>query len=240
MSTRALLIGLATTALLAGCAPWRDGRESGEGEPGHREREHVAVAARGDRDAAALVVVGGATTVTVRAVDLGADLFRISTPPDSRLAPEVVESGGRYELHLAETGKTGPAAVELLLDQQVRWGLRFSGGSTETLVDLGAGRVSALDFSAGSSRIEAVLPEPDGAVTVRMGGGASTFLVRVPQAVPVRVSAGGGAATVTVDGVRRSGVAGGTVFTPPGWADATDRYDVDAVAGVSALTVARG
>ncbi|GAA1641952.1 hypothetical protein [Catellatospora bangladeshensis] len=237
MSTRTILIGLAATALLAGCAPWRDGREADGGEPGHRE--HVAVAARGDRDAAALAVVGGATTVTVRAVDLGADLFRISTPPDSRLAPEVVESGGRFELHLAETGSTGPAAVEVLLDQRVRWDLRLSGGSTETLVDLGAGRLSALDFAAGSSRIEAVLPEPDGAVTVRMGGGANTFLVRVPQAVPVRVSAGGGAATVTVDGVRRSGIAGGTVFTPPGWADAADRYDVDATAGVSTLTVDR-
>ncbi|MFC7760502.1 hypothetical protein ACFQY4_22570 [Catellatospora bangladeshensis] len=44
---------------------------------------------------------------------------------------------------------------------------------------------------------------------------------------------------MTVDGVRRSGIAGGTVFTPPGWADAADRYDVDATAGVSTLTVDR-
>lgn len=152
MRTCTILIGLTAAALLGGCAPWQDGRDTGDGTPGDREREHVAVAARGDRDAAALTVVSGATTVTVRAVDLGTDLFRISTPPDSRLAPEVVESGGRYELHLAETGGTGPAAVEVLLDQRVRWDLRLSGGSTETPVDLGAGRLSALDFAAVDRR----------------------------------------------------------------------------------------
>ncbi|MEV4413185.1 hypothetical protein [Catellatospora sp. NPDC049609] len=237
MRTRPLLIGLTALTLLAGCAPWHGDRDPDHGE--RAERGHLATAARGDRDAAALVVVSGATTVTVRAVDLGEDLFRISTPEHSRLVPDVVESGGRYELHLDETGDTGPAAVEVLLDQRVRWDLRFSGGSTETLVDLGAGRVSALDFAAGSSRIEAILPQPDGAVTVRMAGGANTFLVGVPQQVPVRVTAGGGAATVTVDGVRRSGIAGGTVFAPPGWDTAEHRYDIDAAAGVSTLTVNR-
>jgi hypothetical protein len=43
----------------------------------------------------------------------------------------------------------------------------------------------------------------------------------------------------TVDGQSLTGVAGGTVVTPPGWATATARFDVDATAGVSSLTVSR-
>jgi hypothetical protein len=56
----------------------------------------------------------------------------------------------------------------------------------------------------------------------------------------VRVAAGGGAGAVTVDGDKHSGVAGGTRWTPAGWESSVDRYDVDATAGVSAVTVERG
>lgn len=237
MRARTVLAGLTLTLLASGCAPWHDdGRDRGRDGQG---RAHVVSAARGDLDAAALTVVSGATTLTVRAADLGDDLYRISTPDHSGIAPDVVESGGRYQLHLQGTGENGPAAVEVLLDQRVRWDLRFSGGANETLVDLGGGRVAGLDFTAGSARIEAILPRPEGPVTVRMAGGSSDFVVRAPDGVPVRVTAGGGAANVTVDGARRTGIAGGTVFAPADWDGAADRYDVDAVAGVSSLTVAR-
>ncbi|WP_184835192.1 hypothetical protein [Allocatelliglobosispora scoriae] len=225
---------MAFVLLAAGCSDHRDTTD-----PRDPDRVHVAAAQRGDRDAAKLTLVSGATTVTARAEDLGDDLYRISTPDNSQLTPDVVESGDRYEVHLTSTGNSGPAAVEILLNRDVRWDLRFAGGATETLVDMGAGHLSAVDFSAGSSRIETILPKPDGAVTVRMAGGASEFLVKAPQGIPVRVTAGGGAGSVTVDGVRRSGVAGGTVIAPAGWPESDPRYDVDAVAGVSSLTVSR-
>ncbi|WP_144127292.1 hypothetical protein [Catellatospora sichuanensis] len=237
MRTPTVLAGLTLTLLATGCAPWHDD-DPERGRDG-LVRAHVVSAARGDRDGAALTVVSGATTVTVHAADLGGDLYRISTPDHSGIAPDVVESGGRHQLHLRGTGENGAGAVEILLDQRVRWDLRFSGGATETLVDLGGGRVAGLDFTAGSNRIEAILPRPEGPVTVRMAGGASDFTVRAPDGVPVRVTAGGGAANVTVDDSRRSGIAGGTVFAPAGWDSAADRYDIDAVAGVSSLTVTR-
>ncbi|GIG11671.1 hypothetical protein Cme02nite_00030 [Catellatospora methionotrophica] len=238
MRARTVLAGLTLTLLATGCAPWHDDDGPEHGRDGLGQT-HLVSAARGDRDAASLTVVSGATTLAVRAADLGDDLYRISTPDNSGIAPDVVESGGRFQLHLRSTGDNGPAAVEILLDRRVRWDLRFSGGANETLVDLGGGRVAGLDFTAGSSRIETILPKPEGPVTVRMAGGASELLVRAPEGIPVRVTAGGGAANVTVDGNRRSGIAGGTVFAPPGWDSAADRYDVDAVAGVSTLTVTR-
>jgi hypothetical protein len=36
-----------------------------------------------------------------------------------------------------------------------------------------------------------------------------------------------------------TGVAGGTVLTPPGWTEATSRFDIDATSGFSRLTVTR-
>jgi hypothetical protein len=72
-----------------------------------------------------------------------------------------------------------------------------------------------------------------------MSGGASEFLVHAPAGVPVRVRLGGGAGSVTVDGANRSGVPGGDVIVPAGWAGDPDRYDVDATAGVSSLVLDR-
>jgi subtilase family serine protease len=53
------------------------------------------------------------------------------------------------------------------------------------------------------------------------------------------VIAGGGAGYLTVDGRSLTGVAGGTVLATPGWATARSRFDIDATAGVSRLTVIR-
>jgi hypothetical protein len=36
-----------------------------------------------------------------------------------------------------------------------------------------------------------------------------------------------------------TGIAGGTVLTPPGWAAAMSRFDIDAISGFSRLTVSR-
>jgi hypothetical protein len=50
---------------------------------------------------------------------------------------------------------------------------------------------------------------------------------------------GGGASFVSVDDQNLTGIAGGTVLTPPGWATATSRFDIDATSGFSRLTVSR-
>jgi hypothetical protein len=54
----------------------------------------------------------------------------------------------------------------------------------------------------------------------------------------VRVRVGRGAGQVTLNGRNHAGVAAGQTFTPAAWGAAVDRVDVDAAAGLSALTVA--
>ena len=250
MSIRKVGLGLAVL-MFALTACDRGGRDHadgfGEQSPGISQdgdrrdgrREHRIAAPRGDLKEAELAVVSGATTVTTRAEDLGDDLYRVSTPDDSRLAPSMVGASGRLQLHLDDTGLDGPAAVQILLSDKVRWKLRYSGGANDTAVDLRHGRLAGLDFSTGSSRIEVALPKPEETVTVRMAGGASEFLLHAPAGVATRVTIGSGAGTVTVDGARRTGIIGGTVLAEPAWAGAKDRYDIDATAGVSTLTLDR-
>jgi hypothetical protein len=131
------------------------------------------------------------------------------------------------------------ARIEIRLNSRVRWTLRLAGGADAANIDMSAGELAGVEFAAGVSQIRLSLPMPDGTVVVRMLAGASEFDLTAPPGVPARVRLGSGAGSVTVDGSTRTGVAQGTVLAPPSWESASDRYDIDAIAGVSRLTLAR-
>jgi hypothetical protein len=66
----------------------------------------------------------------------------------------------------------------------------------------------------------------------------SQFLISLPGGVPTQVTVGGGASYVSGVGSQDlTGIAGGTVLTPPGWATAPSRLDIDATSGFSRLTI---
>jgi hypothetical protein len=200
----------------------------------------VVTGALGGRQQAELDLVSGATTVVVRSADLGDELFRTSTPVGAKVAPAADVAGDTVRLSLRDVaGGQGAAEIDVQLNAGVRWRINLDGGATEETVDLGGGHLDALDFGAGSSRIEAVLPDPRGTVPVRMAGGASTFDLHLPAGIPAQVLLSGGAGQATIDGAVHTGIAGGTVYTPSDWGSATNRYTVDNSAGVSALTLDR-
>ncbi|MEH1130542.1 hypothetical protein [Micromonospora sp. CPCC 206061] len=197
----------------------------------------VLSAPRGDRDSATFELVSGATVVVVRSVDLGGDLYRISAShPDSPRRPEVAD--GDDVVRLALPG--GTHSVDVRLNAAVTWHVRIAAGAADQRLDLDAGPVSGVDLAGGANAIDLALPPATGTLPVRVTGGAGQVSVRTAGAAPSRVRVGSGAAQVTVDGRGHTGVAGGTVFEPPEWAAARDRYDLDVAAGVSTLTVARG
>jgi hypothetical protein len=200
-----------------------------------QQRAHEATAAL-DTGAATVDVVSGATTVAVRSADLGPDRIRVVTPDDAAVAPVLDATGDTVTVALRGTGQPGPASVTVLLDRRVRWQVRLSGGATDELLDLRDARLTGVDLAAGATRIELRLPAPDRAVPIRMTGGASELAVHVPAGVATGVRVGGGAGSTEVDGTRRTGLAGGTVLST---ATDPDRYDVDAVAGVSTLVLDR-
>ncbi|UQU62117.1 hypothetical protein COUCH_24095 [Couchioplanes caeruleus] len=204
------------------------------GPPAAAAAAHTVTGALGGRTAAAFDLVDGARTITLRTADLGNTLYRVSTPAGSAVSPRADESDGRIRLRL-----DGDAdAVDVALSTRVRWDLRVGGGADSSTIDLTGGRVGGVDLSGGASRIMLTLPRPDGTLTVRMSGGVSLFDVRTAGAAPVRVQVGRGAGSVMLGGRTHRGVAAGQTFTTRSWTDTADRVDVQAVAGLAALTVA--
>lgn len=230
-------LGVAVALLAAGCDGGGGGQLPGLGPvtPSPTAVPHQAAAGLSG-DVGTVDLVSGATTVAVRTADLGPDRVRATTPEGAGVAPVLDAQGDTVTVHLVPTGLPGPGAVTVLLDPRVRWQVRMSGGAVSQRLDLRGARLSGVDLVAGATRIELDLPVPDRTVPVRMEGGATEFTVHVPAGVATGVRVGGGAASTDVDGVRRTGLAGGTVLST---STASDRYDVDATAGVSTLVLDR-
>jgi hypothetical protein len=199
---------------------------------------HVATASRGFAHSAELDVVSGATTLTVTAANLGGTLLRAATPANSNVRPDLVTgTNGTAQLYLDATGQGGPAAVEVQLNSAVTWRLLFAGGTSQTSVSLSNATLASTDFAAGSNLVSMMLPRPHGTVTIEVAGGASQVSLILPPHVPAQLRLDGGASTATLLGQTHTGIAGGTVLTSPGWAQATARYLIDATSGVSAIAV---
>ncbi len=175
--------------------------------------------------------------VTVSAAVMPGRLIRVSTPANSGVRPQLVRQEGGVQLFLDNTGQSGPAAVWIQLSSAVAWHLQFSGGAAQTVLDLGHGNVSSVDFTAGSSLIRMTLPPPHGTTLITLAGGASQVSLTVPHGVPARLRLYGGASTATLAGQTHVGLSGGTILAVPGWAAAANRYDIDAPAGVSQISV---
>jgi hypothetical protein len=119
------------------------------------------------------------------------------------------------------------------------WSLDFAAGTQRTDADLRGGRVGGIAVTAGSDILNVSLPRPSGTLPFLLAGGVSQFLISLPGGVPARVTVGGGASYVSMGNQQLTGIAGGTVLTPPGWDTATSRFDIDATSGFSRLTVSR-
>jgi hypothetical protein len=185
-------------------------------------------------------LASGVTAVTVRTADIGDDLYRAVTPEDSGFVPVVTVEGAQVRLRLARTGDgDGRASVAVELNARVRWKVSMLAGAETAAVDMRSASLAGVDIVGGVSRVEMWLPKPQGVVAIRMSGGAHDFVIHAPARVPVRVRLARGAADVTIDGARRSGVASGKQFAPPRWEQAPDRYDVAAIAGLAVLTLDR-
>lgn len=231
--------GVLACCAVAGCTPWTVHESFDHRTDQPLAERNIVSGGRVGGDRAELDVVSGATTVTVASADLHGSLYRVSTPDNAAVAPTATQDGGIISVGLTSTGRSGPATLRILVSSGVDWRIRLDGGATEESVDLSHARLAELDFGAGASHIDAVLPRPHGTVPVTMSGGASSFQLHLPDGVPVRVRFTGGASSATVDGTVHQGIAGGTTIDGADWSGAADRYEIDNTAGVSDLTLDR-
>ncbi len=207
---------------------------------------HAVSMSRGDLTRAALKVTAGTPFLDVSMGKLGGTLLRVSTPDDAPVRP-VLSGSGLIVLSLAGASAPHGSAssggsgyvVKVVLNSAVTWSLDLAGGTQRTEADLRGGKVAGVAVTAGSAELDVSLPRPAGTVPFLLAGGVSLFRLSLPGDVPAQVTVGGGASFVSVDDQNLTGIAGGTVLTPPGWATATSRFDIDATSGFSRLTVSR-
>ena len=204
---------------------------------------HTATLAADERPNASLDVLTGTAALKIGVADFGVSgaLLRVSTPasgPAPRLW-EVSANGATRQGPgtIVDLSASGASAVTVTLNAAVRWRLVLAGGTTRTTADLRGGQVTGIAFRAGSDVISLALPQPHGNVPVQLAGGASQLLLSLPAGVPVRMTAAGGAGEVSLEGQDHSGVAGGSVFTTPGWAPGAAGLDIAALAGAGRIAV---
>jgi hypothetical protein len=205
---------------------------------------HVVSMSTAGRTSAALKITAGTPVLEVSVGKLGGTLLRVSTPDDAPVRP-VLSGSGLIVLALAGAGPApghgqgSGYAVKVVLNSAVTWSLDLAGGTQRTEADLRGGKVGGIAVMAGSDILDVSLPKPAGTLPFLLAGGTSQFLLSLPGGVPAQVTVGGGASIVSVDDQNLTGVAGGTVLTPPGWATATSRFYIDTISGFSRLTVSR-
>ena len=225
---------LATALLVTACTTQETVRSAPPGE-GEVANERVVAGSLHARSGAFVIVRGAASRVVVRLAEIPGLLYRISTPADSGLAPQVTGGEGRVRLGLRPTGDDGPDTVTILLNRRVRWDIRLPSGAGEQRLDLTGGRVARVDLGS-SGLVDVSLPRPVGTVVVRLTGGIgdATFA----GSGPMRFALRDGARTVRTPWVAADGLPPGTVLVQPGWLDTPDRYAVYAGTGLDRLTVA--
>jgi hypothetical protein len=225
-----------------------DRLSDGDDDDRPRAADRTASGPLEGREQASLVLLDGAATVRVQATDLGDRLYRVATPEGGEQVPVVTVDGDEVRLELADTDGTdgtgdtdgnGASAVDVELSSAVRWHVRILGGVTDLVVNLAQAQASGVELGGGAASVDLTLPPPEGTMPVRMTGGVGQWSVHQVGDAPVRVRVGGGAGSVTIDGVQEGGIAGGTVFAPPEWDGAADRVDIDAVAGMSVFDLDR-
>lgn len=229
------------TVLLAACSPPPPAPRSAP--PRTPAAPHTASLAAGGRSRATLDVVTGTALLTIGVADFdpGGPLLRASTPagdpPPLLRETDADGTSPAGQDPLVTLSARNASAVTVTLNAAVSWQLDLAGGTSRTVADLRGGQVTGISLTAGADVIDLVLPRPHGRVPVQLGAGASQFLLSLPGGVPVRVTAASGAGEVSLEGQDHSGVAGGSVFTTPGWAPGATGLDIDALAGAGRIAV---
>jgi hypothetical protein len=207
-------------------------------QAGHPQAHTVSAPVDG-RSAATLAVVNGVGHLTVHSGDIGGDLYRISTPAGSGQVPTVAQRDGEFQLGFTAVGgaTATPSSVDVIVNPTVTWRLLIANGAQTASLDLRGTALSELDLASGVSTVEAWLPEPHGTLIVRETGGVDRLTLHRAARTPVRLTAAGGAGSVSIDAVQHTGVAAGDRFTLDGWTGSTDRLDIDAVGGVAQVRI---
>ncbi len=195
------------------------------------------VAPLGPRAAARVIAETSASRLAFGGASAAGDLVKatFSGPlPDVRAASGVVTIRYRRSA-LAAFASRG---ATIALSGGIPWTIELQGG----LTDLGGSRaaipLSRLDVEDGVNHVNLDLPAPTGTVAVRIGGAASSVRLRRPAGAAVGLRVAGGVSHLRLDGTKHEQIGGDRRFTSPGYAGATDRYEIEILGGASDVRIA--
>ena len=137
------------------------------------------------------------------------------------------------------TGNHPERPAEVALNAGIPWDVEVRGSASRLLADLSGLRLGSLSVDGGASRLEVVLPDPSGAVTVAILGGASNVAIRRPEGVSARLRVEGGVTNLTFDDRRIGATGGELVLRSRGYEDAVDRYDIAVTGGANNMSIER-
>jgi hypothetical protein len=135
------------------------------------------------------------------------------------------------------TGNHPERPAEIALNAGIPWDVDVRGGASKLLADLSGLRLGSLKVDGGASRLEVVLPDPSGAVSVVILGGASNVAIRRPEGVSARLRVEGGVTNLTFDDRRIGATGGELVLQSRGYEVAVDRYDVAVTGGANNMSI---
>ena len=125
---------------------------------------------------------------------------------------------------------------EIALNSAIPWAIELRGGISQWTADLRSVRLESFDLRGGASKIELLLPKPEGVVPIRVAGGMSRVSIERPVGVAAGLEVRGGVSEVTVDGEVFKG-RGQISLQTPGAASAADRYEIEVNGGANKISI---
>ena len=196
----------------------------------------------GGLTAATLDLNYSGATVDIQAGSLGDSLYQArvdypgsDSPPTFSLDHEsgtlqIKQSSGIASLNLFGASRRH---VVVTLTDRIPWSITISSGTTNAHLDLRRLPLAKIDISGGISRMDAQLPSPKGTVVINISGGVSNLTLRAPAGTQWQVAASGGVSGLHVNGSSYAAIGGDFQRQSPGYASASDRYDIEISGGAS-------
>lgn len=192
----------------------------------------------GSEQSGRLVFANGTARLTLRAGSGMDDLYQAHFEGP---APKVkVEDGVvtfRYPRRFGGLFDSRSHSGEVALNAAVPWDVEVRGGAAQSAVDLSGLNLTSFVLKGGISDLTLTLPEPSGAVPIRLSGGASKVTILRPAGVGARLNVKGGAATLTFDEQGFDALGGKVRLQSPGYDGASAGYDIEVSGGASEISV---
>lgn len=196
------------------------------------------VFALGSVESGRLMFANGASKLTLRATPKIDDLFRArfeGTSPKVEVEDGIVTV--RYPRRFFGFFNWRNQPGEVTLNTAVPWAIEVHGGASEIEADLTGVELTSFVFKMGQYRLDLTLPEPLGAVPIRLSGGASQVNIRRPAGVAARVSLKGGVGTLNFDAQHFGALGGKVLLKSPGYDGTSDRYEIEISGGADKITI---